>query len=217
MDYLVVQNRLNAGEDISWEDRIDAKGKTVIVIGGGDTGSDCVGTAIRQGAADVHQFEILPKPPEIVDAQTSWPQWPNVLRTSTSQEEGCHRRWSVQTKKLIGIDVRVSQLHACEVEWTQDTHSGRQAKELPGTDFTTKADLVLLAMGFTHVEHQNLVIKAGMRTDERGNLHIDDGFMTSEPGVFAAGDATSGASLVVRAIDSGRKLAEAVDQWLKQR
>jgi len=222
MDYLTQQNRLNAGESLGEADRIDAAGKIVVVIGGGDTGSDCVGTARRQGAKEIHQFEILPKPPETVDPMTSWPDWPNVLRTSSSQEEGCHRRWGVMTQRFSGVGVRVAHLHGCEVEWCRSGGQWRPI-ERAGTEFTMPVDLVLLAMGFSHVVHSGLIERFGLALDAAGNLTVGpDGEgkgegETSEAGIFAAGDAVAGASLVVRAIAAGRDVAETIDRWLARK
>ncbi|MCS7304368.1 MAG: glutamate synthase subunit beta [Thermoguttaceae bacterium] len=215
MDFLSQQNRRVAGDRLPEDPDqiISAQGKHVVVIGGGDTGSDCVGTAIRQGAISVTQIEILPKPPEHRAPETPWPLWPKMLRTSTSHEEGCQRLWSVLTKRLSGEGGRVRQLHACLVDWVQ-TEGGWQMKERPGTDFTLPADLVLLAMGFTHVEHQGVVDALGLELDNRGNLRVQN-WMTSLPGVFAAGDAVRGASLVVHAIREGRLAAQAIHQWLQ--
>ena len=212
MDYLTAQNRINADEDLAGVKVVSAKDKTVVVIGGGDTGSDCVGTARRQGADKIYQLEILPKPPESRPPDTPWPTWPRIMRTSTSHEEGCERRWSVLTKRLGGTEVRVSELQGIEVEWVKG-EKGWQIKELPGTEFVIKTDLVLLAMGFVHVAHQGLVETLGLRLDERGNVLVNH-CQTSVPWVFAAGDAVSGASLVVRAIQSGRQAAAAMDRWL---
>ena len=214
MEYLSQQNRVNAGEALGEAQRIDARGGTVAVIGGGDTGSDCVGTARRQGAKEIYQFEILPKPPQNANPQTPWPLWQQILRTSTSQEEGCIRRWSVLTRRFTGIGVRVSQLHGCEVQWSQA--SGRwEMKEIPGTEFTLDVDLVLLALGFTHVMHDHLVEKLGLKLDAKGNLAADPDYRTSDPGIFAAGDSVWGASLVVRAIAAGRGAAASIDRWLE--
>jgi len=215
MTFLAQQNRFNAGEAPGREPRISAAGKIVVVIGGGDTGSDCIGTAIRQGAKEVHQFEILPKPPEGWNTETPWPLWPKILRTSSSQEEGCRRRWSVLTKRFTGVGERVSTLHGCEVEWSEG-HDGWKMAEKPGTDFSMKVDLVLLAMGFVHATHSGLIESLGVKLDARGNVVVADG-MTSVPGVFAAGDTVLGASLVVRAIYDGRETAAAVDRWLRGR
>jgi NAD(P)H-dependent glutamate synthase small subunit len=213
MDYLKQQNKLNAGDKLDPKTIISAKDRVVVVIGGGDTGSDCVGTAIRQGAKEVHQFEILPKPPEAENPETPWPDFPRVLKTSSSQEEGCQRRWCVLTKKLVGKDNRVTELHGVEVEWTAG-EKGWQMAEKAGSEFTMPADLVLLAMGFVHVTHSGLVEQFGLKLDNRGNVVTQD-YMTSEPGIFAAGDTASGASLVVRGIDMGRKTAAAIDAWLR--
>lgn len=192
---------------------ISAHGKHVIVIGGGDTGSDCVGTAIRQGAASVHQLEILPRPPEGSNPETPWPNWPRIMRNSSSHEEGCERRWSVQTKYLSGTNGRVSELCACEVDWVMGPQ-GYEPRERPGTDFNLKADLVLLAMGFLHVVHQGVIEQLEVEVNGRGNVVVRN-WMTSQEGVFAAGDTSRGASLVVHAINEGRLAAAAIDQWLK--
>jgi len=186
----------------------------VAVIGGGDTGSDCVGTSRRHRAKKVYQFEILPKPPETCPPDTPWPMWPRIMRTSSSHEEGCERRWSVMTKALAGNGRGVKELHACEVEWVRQAE-GWKIKEIPGTDFVLHVDLVLLALGFLHVTHEGLIQDLGLQLDAKGNVIADD-YQTSEPWVFAAGDTVSGASLVVRAIDSGRQAAAAMDRWLRQ-
>jgi len=212
LDYLTAQNKLNVGQDLGETKVVSAKDKTVVVIGGGDTGSDCVGTARRQGAERIYQLEILPKPPEGRPPDTPWPTWPRIMRTSTSHEEGCERRWSVLTKRLGGTEIRVSELHGIEVEWVKG-EKGWQIKELPGTEFVIKTDLVLLAMGFVHVTHQGLVENLGLRLDERGNVLVNN-CQTSVPWVFATGDTVQGASLVVRAIQSGRQAAAAMDKWL---
>jgi len=214
MDFLTQQNRRNAGDfdPALYSHAITAQDKVVVVLGGGDTGSDCIGTAIRQGAREVHQFEIMPRPPEGSNPRTPWPLWPQILRTSSSQEEGCHRRWSVLTKKLRGRGELATELHGCEVEWIAGPLAW-EMKEIPGTDFCMKVDLVLLAMGFVHPVHTGLIEQLGLNLDERGNLVVNN-YMTSEKGVFAAGDATLGASLVVRAIYAGRGAAATIDQWL---
>ena len=212
MEYLTAQNKLNAGEPIDTSKLITARDKTVVVIGGGDTGSDCVGTARRQGAKKIYQLEILPKPPDTRPPDTPWPMWPRIMRTSSSHEEGCHRRWGVMSKKLVDIGVQAIQLHACEVKWIKQP-DGWKMKELPGTDFVLEANLVLLAMGFLHVVHEGLIKQLSLKLDDKGNVAVQN-HQTSEPWVFAAGDAISGASLVVRAIDSGRQAAAAIDRWL---
>jgi NAD(P)H-dependent glutamate synthase small subunit len=213
MDYLKTQNKLCAGEEIDESTIITAENKVVVVIGGGDTGSDCVGTARRQGAKEIHQLEILPEPPQNRPPDTPWPMWPRIMRTSTSQEEGCNRQWSIMTRKFSGVETQATQLHCCRVEWFQEDGSWK-LKELGGTEFTLDADMVLLAMGFLHVAHNGLVKEFGLKLDESGNVAVDN-CQTSEPAVFAAGDTINGPSLVVRAIDSGRQAAAAIDNWLK--
>jgi glutamate synthase (NADPH) small chain len=214
MEYLAQQNRVNSGEGLGNEKQIIARDKVVVVIGGGDTGSDCVGTAIRQGAREVHQFEILPKPPENQDPSAPWPMWPKILRTSTSQEEGCQRRWGVLTKRFMGVGERVSQMRGCEVTWTQ-TDGKWKMKEVPETDFQMDVDLVLLAMGFLHVVRKGLVDKFALKCDHAGNLLVDENYQTSEPGVFATGDSVSGASLIVRVIAAGRATADSINRYLQ--
>jgi glutamate synthase (NADPH/NADH) small chain len=220
MDFLTQQNRQLGGDGRLGGDElggpaIHASGKHVVVVGGGDTGSDCVGTSIRQGAVSVTQLEILPKPPEGRNPETPWPQWPQIMRTSSSQAEGCQRRWSVLTKALSGQCDHVTELAGCEVDWTRG-ENGWEMKERPASDFTVKADLVLLAMGFLHVVHSGLINPIGLRLDGRGNLAVRD-YMTSVEGMFAAGDTVRGASLVVHAINSGREAATAIDAWLRGR
>ncbi len=214
MDFLTQQNRLVSGEEAGDGKLINAKDKVVAVIGGGDTGSDCVGTSRRQGARKIYQLEILPKPPEDRPSDTPWPMWPRIMRTSTSHEEGCERMWSVKTTRFMGYETRVGSLYGCEVDWVKK--SGRwKVEEKPGTEFKLDVDIVLLAMGFVHVEHEGLVRDLGLRLDQRGNIDVQD-YQTSEPWVFAAGDTVEGASLVVRAIRSGREAAAAIDRWLAQ-
>jgi len=214
MDYLTIQNCLNASENIDQNKLISAKNKNVVVIGGGDTGSDCVGTARRQGAKSITQIEILPQPPKDRPEDTPWPMWPRTMRTSSSHEEGCDRHWSVMTKRISGVGTRVSKLHCCRVEW-QLKNASWEMREVENSEFELKADLVLLAMGFVHVVHDGLVEALQLKLDQRGNIKVNN-HQTSQPWVFAAGDAVSGASLVVRAIDAGRKTANAVDQYLRQ-
>ena len=212
MDYLKVQNELCSGEDAGKSEIITTKNKVVVVIGGGDTGSDCVGTARRQGAKEIYQLEILPKPPQTRPTDTPWPTWPRIMRTSSSHEEGCDRRWGVMTKKFSGIETRVSQIHCCQVEWTKKKGLW-ELKELPGTEFTLQADIVLLALGFEHVVQKGLVTDLGLQMDKKGNIMVNN-YQTSSEWAFAAGDAVSGASLVVRAIESGRQAANAINRWL---
>ena len=211
MEFLTQQNKVIAGESKGNQPIINANGKHVVVIGGGDTGSDCVGTSRRQNAASVTQLEILPQPPESRPIDTPWPMWPRTMRTSSSHEEGCERKWSILTKKFNGTS-GVKELVACQVDWKKENGQWKM-NEIPGSDFTLKADLVLLAMGFVHVEHGPLVKELDINLDKRGNVIVDH-WQTSNPKVFAAGDTVSGASLIVRAIQAGRKTAEAVDEYL---
>ena len=217
MDFLSQQNRILSGEveadPAGW---INARGKVVVVIGGGDTGSDCVGTANRQGAKEIHQFEILPQPPATRPPETPWPMWPRILRTSSSQEEGCRRRWSVMTKSFLGVEGRLAHLHGCEVDWRRGDDGAWRVAEQPGTEFTMKVDLVLLAMGFVHVVHAGLIDSLSLSLDGRGNVGVDENGMTSREGFFAAGDTVAGASLVVRAIYAGRQVATGIDRWLRR-
>jgi NAD(P)H-dependent glutamate synthase small subunit len=214
VDYLKAQNKLCANEIADESSFITVKNKVVVVIGGGDTGSDCVGTARRQGAKEIYQLEILPKPPETPPPDTPWPMWPRIMRTSSSHQEGCQRQWAVMTKKFSGVETRVAQLQCCQVEWMRKNGTWK-LKELAGTDFTLKTDIVLLALGFLHVTHNGLVKELGLKLDDSGNTAVDN-YQTSEPWVFAAGDTVNGASLVVRAINDGREAARAIDDWLRQ-
>jgi glutamate synthase (NADPH/NADH) small chain len=211
MDFLTQQNRRVAGAPVSDADAILATGKNVIVIGGGDTGSDCIGTSHRQGALSVTSFEIMPRPPEERATSTPWPLWPLQLRTSSSHEEGGKRDWSVSTERVSG-NAKVEKLHCVRVEFK----NGR-FERVAGTEFELAADLVLLAMGFVHPEHPGIVTDLGLKLDKRGNVEVDSEFMTSVPGVFAAGDCQRGQSLVVWAIAEGRKAARNVDQFLMGR
>ncbi|HPS53855.1 MAG TPA: glutamate synthase subunit beta, partial [Phycisphaerae bacterium] len=213
LEYLSQQIRRMENSLDKDEKLISANGKNVIVIGGGDTGSDCVGTARRQGAKSIWQLEILPKPPADYNPETPWPNYPRILRTSTSHEEGCERRWSVTTKKLVGSGVKVNKIICCEVDWI-NKNGKWEMKEIPNSTFELDADLVLLAMGFLHVAHKGVVDAFGLKTDSRGNLAINN-YQTSRAGIFAAGDTTRGASLVVWAIQEGRNAAEAIDSYLK--
>ena len=216
VEYLAQQNRLNAGLPVEGTLH-NARDQVVAVIGGGDTGSDCVGTAIRQGARAVHQFEILPRPPEGENPETPWPNWPRIMRSSTSHEEGCARRWSVTTKQLSGAGgINVHNLIGGEVEWYTDGAGRQQWRDRPGTEFSLRVDLVILAMGFMHVVHEGLVRKLDLDVDPRGNLVVDRLGLTTQAGVFAAGDTVSGASLVVRAIQSGRAAAAGINAWLAE-
>ena len=210
MEFLPQQNRVNAGDKLN--DQLMATGKHVVVIGGGDTGSDCVGTSNRHGAASVTQFELLPQPPEVENKPLVWPYWPTKMRTSSSHEEGCERDWAVATKRLEGKNGKVEKLIAARVEWKD----GKMV-EVAGSEFELKADLVLLAMGF--VSPVNSVLEAfGLDKDARGNAKAttdgDGCYQTSVPKVFAAGDMRRGQSLVVWAIREGRQCARAVDEFL---
>ncbi|MFP3090091.1 glutamate synthase subunit beta [Treponema sp. TIM-1] len=213
LDYLSLQNRTLAGEAGEGVDPITAFGKRVLVIGGGDTGADCVGTANRQGAMRVTQIEVLSRPPEHRPPEEPWPLWPKVLKTSSSHLEGGERLWSVNTKAFIGRGGKVEAVQAGKVDWS--VVNGRPVMtEVPGSDFEIGADLVLLAMGFTHVVQDGAVAAFGLETDERGNIRTRGSFHTSNPKVWAAGDSRSGASLVVRAIADGRAAAEAIIKTL---
>ena len=214
MDFLKQQNKVVRGDEFSKEERITAKGKNVVVIGGGDTGSDCVGTSVRQKAKSVLQIELLPKPPEEREQHNPWPYWPNTLRTSSSHLEGCKRRWSLSTKQFKGENGSVSQLEIVQIEWTKDAQGRFQMKEIPGTEESIHADLVLLAMGFVHPIHEGLVTELGLELDARGNIKTNLQGQTSNSKVFCCGDATTGASLIVRALDSGRKTAHSIHKQL---
>jgi len=215
LEYLFQQNYKLAGLPLDREE-INVKGKRVLVIGGGDTGSDCVGTANRQGAAEIIQIEILPMPPSKENPMTPWPNWPNVLKTSSSHEEGCNRRWSLTTKRFIGNNGQLTGVEVAEVEWVTDPATGRTMMKETGKVETINADLVFLAMGFVHPEHEGLLDEIGVDYDNRGNVFTDSKNASSIKGVFAAGDAVSGASLVVRAMASGKKVAESVHAFLTQ-
>lgn len=215
MDFLEQQNRRGAGETIPPEKEILATGKRVVILGGGDTGSDCLGTSLRQGAAQVMQFELLPRPPEQRTAEMHWPHWPMILRSSTSHEEGGLRDWSINTKSFSGSGGRVEKLHAIRVEFTEPDASGRsRMQEIKGSEFTVDADLVLLAMGYLHPEHEGMLAQLGVEFDARGNVKTGADFMTSLPGVFSAGDMRRGQSLVVWAIWEGREAAHHIDAFL---
>ena len=210
MEFLPQQNRVDHGDSVP--EQIKATGKHVVVIGGGDTGADCVGTSNRHGAANVTQFEVMPKPPEQENKPLVWPYWPLKLRTSTSHDEGCERDWAVSTKRFEGSNGKVEKLIACRVEWKDG-----KMEEVPGSEFEVKADLVLLAMGF--VSPVASVLDAfGVEKDVRGNAKAttdgDGCYQTSVPKVFAAGDMRRGQSLVVWAIREGRQCARAVDEFL---
>jgi glutamate synthase (NADPH/NADH) small chain len=207
MEFLPQQNRRNEGDDVPAEKAILAGGKRVVIIGGGDTGADCLGTCHRQGALSVTQFELLPKPPDERSPATPWPLWPMQLRIEGAHEEGGMRDWSVSTVRFAGDeDGRVKRLHAGRVD--------SRLQPVPGTEFTVDADLVLLAMGFLGPVRTGLIEQLGVKLDQRGNVSTGDNYMSSVPGVFAAGDMRRGQSLVVWAIAEGRKAAHAIDKYL---
>ena len=213
MDFLTQQNRRVAGQKIAG-DEILATDKDVVVIGGGDTGSDCVGTSIRQGARSVTQLEILPKPPLHENKLLTWPNWPLKLRTSTSHEEGCERDWAVTTQQFIGQDGQVTAMQVTRLDWLD--RNGRQTMvEIPDSAFEIEADLVLLAMGFVHPVHAGMLAELGVALDPRGNVRAGEtDYQTSVNKIFAAGDMRRGQSLVVWAIREGRQCARAVDEYL---
>ncbi|MDX1666356.1 MAG: glutamate synthase subunit beta, partial [Saprospiraceae bacterium] len=214
MDFLGQANRRIAGDKISEDEVITASGKRVVVIGGGDTGADCVGTSNRQGAEAVTQIELLVKPPEERDAD-SWPNWPMVLRTSSSHEEGCDRQWALLTKRFIGDDEgRLCALEVVDITWTKDEASGRHRfEEIEDTLRQIPCQLALLAVGFLHPEKGGVLQQLGINTDERGNV-ADRDYQTNRDKVFVAGDMRRGQSLVVWAISEGREAARAVDRFL---
>jgi glutamate synthase (NADPH/NADH) small chain len=215
MTFLPQQNKRNAGDVIPDEISLSAKGKHVIVIGGGDTGSDCIGTSFRQGALSVTQLEILPRPPEKEDKALTWPDWPNKMRTSSSQEEGAIRDWSVSTRSIEGEHGKVTAINCVRVDWQRADDGQWQMKEIPGSEFQLKADMVLLAMGFVHPVHEGMLQELGVSLDPRGNVQADtEQYRTSIDKVFSAGDMRRGQSLVVWAIREGRQCARAVDEFL---
>jgi glutamate synthase (NADPH/NADH) small chain len=213
MEFLTQQNKRVAGDDelrAAPRGSILATGKHVVVIGGGDTGSDCVGTANRQGAKSVTQLEIMPKPPEKENKALTWPDWPLKLRTSTSHQEGVERDWAVLAKRVLGDGETVTGLECARVEW-----KGGQMQEIPGSTFTLRADLILIAMGFLGPRKAGLLEQAGVALSPRGTVAADtESYATSIPGVFACGDMRRGQSLVVWAIREGRQAARAVDEAL---
>jgi glutamate synthase (NADPH/NADH) small chain len=208
MEYLPQQNRRCLGDTVDPEIEILASGKRVIIIGGGDTGADCLGTCHRQKPLSVHQYEIMPKPPDERSPLTPWPLWPMQLRTEAAHEEGGIRGWSIATAKFSGEAGRVKQLHAVRVG------PPPKFEPIPGSDFTIEADLVLIAMGFLGPVRNGMIEQLGVALDQRGNVATDHNYMSSVPGVFAAGDMRRGQSLVVWAISEGRKAAAAVDTYL---
>ncbi len=215
MEFLTQQNKINRGIEIPYDQLINAKGRDVVVIGGGDTGSDCVGTAIRQGAKTVTQIEILPKPSEKREENNPWPYFGKTLKTSTSHEEGCERRWSLATSRFMGRQQRVQQIEMNNVEWKSNGFSPPEMKIIPGSSEVLNADLVLLAMGFVHPVHEGLLNELGLDYTDRKNIRINGQYITSKEKVFAAGDSVMGASLVVSAIHSGREAAKHIHNFLR--
>ncbi|MDR3250355.1 MAG: glutamate synthase subunit beta [Tannerella sp.] len=215
LEFLGQQNRVLGGIKIPDKERISAKGKNVLVIGGGDTGSDCVGTSNRHGAKSVTQIEILPQPPKDFNPQTPWPMWPQILKTSSSHEEGCVRRWNLTTNKFTGDGKgNVKEVEVEEVAWTEAKAGGRPEMKPTGKKETIAADLVFLCMGFVNPVQEGVIGELSLNTDQRLNIAVDGNNRTSSEKVFACGDAVSGASLVVRAMASGRKTADAIDRFL---
>lgn len=212
MEYLSQANQMIMGEPVDDKKKINAKNKHVLVIGGGDTGSDCVGTAVRQGAAKITQIEILPQPPVGKNPATPWPYYPNILKTSSSHQEGCERKWSLNTNAFIGKNGKVTEVVVEEVEWVNE--NGKFNMVPTGKKETIKADLVFLALGFVHPVQEGLLNELGVQYDGRGNVLVDKNYQSSVQKVFATGDAAIGASLVVRAIALGRKTAENIHQTL---
>ena len=223
MDFLPQQNKRNEGDTIAEDISISAKNKNVLIIGGGDTGSDCLGTSLRQGAKNVYQFELLPEPPSERSDSNPWPQWPKIFRVSSSHEEANVREnkdkiteYCVSTKKFSGQDGKVSKVHGVKMEFGEpDPETGRpQMREVPGSEFELEVELVLLALGFVHPIHEGMLQELDMKLDARGNVACDDKKMTSVEGIFVAGDMTRGQSLVVWAIAEGREAARSVDLHL---
>ncbi len=215
MDFLRQSNKRVAADEIPANEEIIATDQHVIVIGGGDTGSDCVGTSNRQGARSVTQLELMPQPPEKENKSTTWPNWPQKMRTSSSQEEGCKRMWSIATKKFAGKNGTLKAIHCIKVEWTQDEAGKWNMQEIAGSEFELPADKVFLAMGFLHPVHEGMLKELGVELNSRGNVQANDkNYSTSVEKVFVAGDMRRGQSLVVWAIREGRQCACAVDEFL---
>ena len=214
MDYLSQQNRVVAGDTIDPAERLDAAGRHVIILGGGDTGSDCLGTALRQGAESVAQIQLWPAPPAERAEDNPWPQWPLIFQVSTSQEEGGERQWGMMTKRLSGTGGRIDTLHGVRIDMQKQ--SGRKnAVEIPGSEFEMPCDLLILAIGFQGPKQPRIAEQLGVKLDARGNLLADERFATNVEGVYAAGDAMRGASLIVWAISDGREAARHIDSYLR--
>lgn len=218
MDYLRSNSKRVQGLEIADDQFISSEGKNVVVIGGGDTGSDCIGTSTRHGAESVTQIEIMPQPPEHEDKLLTWPDWPNKMRTSSSQEEGCERMFSVATKEFVGENGKLKSIKCIKVEWNKDDSGQWQMSEVAGSEFELKAELATLAMGFVHPVHAGMLEALGVELDPRGNVlgstEGDNAYKTSLNKVFAAGDMRRGQSLVVWAIREGRQAARSVDEFL---
>jgi len=214
MDYLTQANKRVSGEDVRAQGLISAKGKHVVVIGGGDTGADCVGTSNRQGASCVVQIELLPQPPGCRGPAHPWPKYPLILKTSSSHEEGVEREWSIMTKRFLGKGGRVNKLQCVRVEFVKDSSGCQVIKEIRGSEFEISADLVILAMGFLHPDKTGLIEGLKVELDARGNVKTNEDFATSVKGVFSAGDMHRGQSLVVWAISEGRRAAHYIDKYL---
>jgi glutamate synthase (NADPH/NADH) small chain len=215
MEFLSQQNDRIAGNKIDSDLEINAKGKNVLVIGGGDTGSDCVGTSNRQGAKSVKQLELLSEPPKKENKLLTWPNWPMKLRTSSSHEEGCEREWSVLSKSFIGKNGIVTGLNGIGVEWMKNPDGSFKMSEIKNSEFEIKADLILLAMGFLHTDHNGLIENLNLDLDSRGNINADtNSYLTSKNKIFSAGDARRGQSLVVWAIKEGRECASSINDFL---
>ncbi len=214
MELLTKNTKRVLGDNIPESEFVSAKGKHVVVIGGGDTGSDCIGTSNRHGAASVTQIEIMPAPAETIDKLVTWPNWPMKMRTSTSQEEGCERDFAITTKRFVGENGKVTAIECARVEWV-NTDGRWNMTEIEGSDFTLQADAVFLAMGFLHPVHEGMIEELALEKDGRGNVSANTSdYQTSLEKVFSAGDMRSGQSLVVRAINEGRQCARGIDEYL---
>jgi len=215
MEFLTQQNNVNAGLPVEEKDRILATGKNVVILGGGDTGSDCLGTSHRQKANQVHQLELLPEPPEERIENDRWPNWPMILRTSSSHEEGGIRDYNILTKKFTGENGVLKKLHGVKLNWGEPDQNGRPKMiEIEGSEFEIETDYVFLALGFLHPQHEGMVKELGLELDPKGNVKTNSNKMTNISGIFAAGDMSRGQSLVVWALAEGREAARGVDEYL---